>query len=47
MTVVEAISKFITFRRSIGEKFDTEQRVMNLFSKVVGRNTEMSDINRQ
>lgn len=37
MTVTEAISKYITFRRSVGEKFDTEPRIMNLFSKAVGR----------
>ncbi|KAB4444450.1 hypothetical protein GAN55_13350 [Bacteroides thetaiotaomicron] len=47
MTVAEAISKYITFRRSVDENFDTEPRIMNLFSKVVGQNTEMSDINRQ
>lgn len=47
MTVGEAISKYITFRRSVGEKFNTEPRIMNLFSKAVGGDTEMSDINRQ
>ena len=47
MTVTEAISKYITFRRSVGEKFDTEPRIMNLFSKAVGEDREMSDINRQ
>ena len=47
MTVAEAISKYVTFRRSVGEKFDTEPRIMNLFSKAVGEGTEMSDINRQ
>ena len=41
MTVTEAISKYITFRRSVGEKFDTEPRIMNLFSKAVGEDREM------
>ena len=47
MTVTEAISKYITFRRSVGEKFDTEPRIMNLFSKAVGEDRDEKARNRR
>lgn len=47
MKITEAISKYVVFRRSVGEKFDTEPRLMNLFSKFIGHDTEMSSISKQ
>ena len=47
MKTAEAILKYIEHRRSVGEKFSSESRILQLFSAFVGHGKDLSIINNQ
>lgn len=42
-----AIEKYIDYRRSSGEKFESEERLLNVISKSLGKGIVLSNISRQ
>lgn len=47
MKTAEAISKYIEHRKSVGEKFSSESRILKLFSAFVGHGKDLSTVNNQ